>query len=190
MGLAMQGKESSARMGTLQRLLSFAAMPMCHQQRPARVLLWDDWGSVWCEKGLWDVSVLLGVSLRAGTGSQRCVLCLLSVIHDCWSTCPAGYLRSEKSLVGELCPLSEKSCAWDAALVNMGLGLGTPTLHNSNSSTLSAALLKKSFPRHFHSAPALPSSPATASWKHRGYNTWKNNDGLKITRAFVSFKGI
>lgn len=120
--------------------------PCAISRGPGRVLLWGDWGSIWREQGLCDVCVPLGVALRAGTGCQRCALCLLSVVRSSWSTCPAGCLRNERSLVGEVCPLSEKSCVWDAALADMGLGLGTPTLHHDNSSALPSALLK-SFPR-------------------------------------------
>lgn len=44
--------------------------------------------------------------------------------------------------MSELCPLSEKPHARDAALADVGLDVGTPTLDHGNSSALPAAMLK------------------------------------------------
>lgn len=114
--------------------------PQAPSARGLAALLWEDGGFIWPGRGA--LGGLCALWCLAQSWDRISEMCPALDLCSPWSVCPTRWLGNERSFAGELCPPSEKPCTWDAALADVGQGLGTPTLEHGNSSARPAAMLR------------------------------------------------
>lgn len=208
-GLVTRCKEGSAPVSTPWKFLSSAPLPKCCQWKAWQSSAPGGLGVIWPGRGAVECLCALGCfTQRWGRIWEMCpgARCLLSavcgvfVLLSAWGTRDSLWVSSA---------LLQKSPMPEA---DMRLDVGISTLDHSNSAALPAAMLmgvpgltqkqqwnwkyvflftgNEYFSRKgLFTAPPSP-SPTTATWKHGVCNTWKNNDGLRITRGGESFRGF